>query len=186
MIEGSPSDKPSPRRPEDTTQWKVTCDARGSVAVREYGVPLPTLIGTATWNGSLSDFRQEQQLVPSDVKWTAIETAIRRELENAAARGAAEDTSLVEQLGWFERRDLYPRSSNWKAMGPRYDRNGVDRYFMRKVKWVIAIVLLIMTLSIVIGMVVWQRGRSRDPGTNHEVVPVRPTTRSPIVEQPDP
>jgi hypothetical protein len=159
VIEGSASATPSPRRPEDTFQWKVTCDARGEVAIRRYAqFGPPELIGTATWDGSaLGRFRQHEQHLPSDAKWIAIATAIGRELEKLPDGPAA--PSLIEKVTRREGRQLYPRSTDWAAMGPRYDAKGTDLYWMRRVKWVTLVVALLLVA--VIGGVTWFRLSNR-------------------------
>jgi hypothetical protein len=183
VIDGSVSDAPSPRRPEDLFQWKITCDARGEVAIRRWDQGPPQLIGTASWDrGALAGFRQYEKDVPTDQQWIKVATALGRELAKRETRGGAEDASLVELVSKREGRQLYGRSIDWASLGPRHDRNGVDLYAMRKVKQV----LLGVGVMVVIGIVafVYSLGRSPSSPSPREAEPTRPSPPSPpSVEQ---
>jgi hypothetical protein len=187
VVEDSVGDVPSPRCPEDPSVVKVTCDARGEVSVREHHHGPPQLIGIATWDGkALSGFRQEQAQVPSDAKWIAIAKAVERELEKRAARGGPEDASLVEKISRGDRRRLYARNANWAAMGPRYDRKGVDRYAMRRFAWILGLgTVAIVGAIAVCAVFVFPRSSVRQPRPASSARPAsRATTTTPTPSPP--
>lgn len=175
ILEHTLSTSPSPRRPEDLFQWKITSGTNGEVSVRGFHTGPPQLLGTAVWkDGKLTGFHQEQVQVPSDRKWIAIEETLVRELSKRTERGDPDDVNLNDDITRGERRRLYDRvATNWQRMGPRYDHKGVDRYFMRRVAWVMGVGFVVLVAAIVIPMLVMTRSSSRSSSSNS-----RPTMRS--------
>lgn len=136
VIDGTVSDDPTDRVPENPFQWKVICDSRGEVSIRRFGERRPELIGTATWDGgTFAGHRQIEAELPSDAKWRMVETTLGHELAKRAKRGPHDPTRL-EVISKREGKTLRGRKSDWASLGPRYDHNGADLWArQRALKW---------------------------------------------------
>ncbi len=164
VIDGSVSDDPSERVPENTFQWKVICDSRGEVSIRQFGERRAELIGTATWDaGTLAGHRQAEKDLPSPAKWVMVETTLGHELAKRRKRGP-HDPTRIEVISKREGKALHGRNSDWASMGPRYDSNGADLWArQRALKWSFAgFFALIVVMALVFYNYRWRPPAKQD------------------------